>query len=207
MSEKYLTGPTSASAGTARLHGRQRSPAEARGTVRRLLSEQARAQGTVCTSETLSDALLVASELTTNGVLHGGGITDFDVEVVGQDLYLSVSDRERPHPVTLSPTDPHGHHRRGGRGWPVVCRLSHTVRIADLPTGGKRVTAVIPLRGLVRGGRDGTWRAGRLDRWYREPARARRDLDGMGWTAGLDGVNPQVPVRRPRAPAVRCAAA
>ncbi len=149
MSEKYLTGPTSTSAGTGRLHGRPRSPAEARGTVRRILSEQTRAQGTICAPDTLSDALLVTSELTTNAMLHGGGITDFDVEVVGQNLYLSVSDRERRHPVTLNPTDPRGRHRCGGRGWPIVCRLARTVRIADLPTGGKRVTAVIPLRGAV----------------------------------------------------------
>ncbi|MFE6618021.1 ATP-binding protein [Streptomyces sp. NPDC057740] len=142
MSEMYLTG---AAAGSDRPHGRPRSPAEARGTVRRILSEQTRARGTVCAPDTLSDALLVTSELTTNAMLHGGGITDFDVRVVGQNLYLSVSDRERRHPVTVSPTDPPGRHRCGGRGWPIVCRLSHTVRVADLPTGGKRVTAVIPL--------------------------------------------------------------
>ncbi|WP_217206894.1 ATP-binding protein [Streptomyces sp. AC550_RSS872] len=152
MSEKYLTGPTSASAGTGRPRGRPRSPAEARGTVRRILAEQTRAQGIACAADTLSDALLVASELTTNAMLHGGGITDFDVSVVGQNLYLSVSDREPRHPVTLSPTDPHGRHRCGGRGWPIVCRLSRTVRIADLPAGGKRVTAVIPLKGVVEGG-------------------------------------------------------
>lgn len=145
MSEKYRTGTTRTSAGVSRLHHGPRSPAEARGAVRRALSEQSCAPGAVCAPDTLSDALLVASELATNAMLHGGGITGFDVEVIGQNLYLSVSDRERRRPVALAPLDRRGRHRRGGRGWPIVCRLSRSVQIADLPTGGKRVTAVIPL--------------------------------------------------------------
>lgn len=145
MSEKYRTGSTRTPVGVS--HGRRgpRSPAEARGAVRRVLSERSCARGADCAPDALSDALLVASELTTNAMLHGGGITDFDVEVVGQNLYLSVSDRERRRPVALNPLDRHGRHRCGGRGWPIVCRLSRTVQVSDLPTGGKRVTAVIPL--------------------------------------------------------------
>lgn len=145
MSEKYRTGSTRASAVTGRGRHGPRSPAEARGAVRQALSEQSWARGTACAPDTLSDALLVASELTTNAMLHGGGITDFDVKVVGQNLYLSVSDRERRRPVTLDPVDHRGRHRCGGRGWPIVCRLSRTVQVSDLPSGGKRVTAVIPL--------------------------------------------------------------
>jgi anti-sigma regulatory factor (Ser/Thr protein kinase) len=113
--------------------------------VRRVLAEQARTGGAACAPDTLSDALLVASELTTNAMLHGGGVTGFDAEVVGQDLYLSVCDRERRRPVTLDPVDRQGRHRCGGRGWPIVCRLSRAVLVSDLPAGGKRVTAVIPL--------------------------------------------------------------
>jgi anti-sigma regulatory factor (Ser/Thr protein kinase) len=145
MSEEYRTGATRSSARGGSMRGGPRSPAEARGVVRRVLSEQSRARGTACPPDTLSDALLVASELTTNAMLHGGGVTDFDVEVVGRNLYLSVSDRERRRPVALDPVDRRGRHRCGGRGWPIVCRLSDTVRVSDLPTGGKRVTAVIPL--------------------------------------------------------------
>ncbi|MEY9996817.1 anti-sigma regulatory factor (Ser/Thr protein kinase) [Streptomyces sp. V4I8] len=152
MTEKYRTSSTRTPAGAGRLRRGPRSPAEARGAVRQILCEQSGAGGIPCAPDTLSDALLVASELTTNAMLHGGGITDFDAEVVGQNLYLSVSDRERRRPVALDPLDRHGRHRCGGRGWPIVCRLSHTVQVSDLPTGGKRVTAVIPLSvGAERG--------------------------------------------------------
>ena len=145
MSETYRTGATRSPADAGCGRRGPRSPAEARGVVRRVLSEQSRALGTACTADTLSDALLVASELTTNAMLHGGGITGFDVEVVGQNLHLSVSDRDRRRPVALDPVDRQGRHRCGGRGWPIVCRLSRTVLVSDLPAGGKRVTAVIPL--------------------------------------------------------------
>ncbi|MET9827905.1 ATP-binding protein [Streptomyces sp. NPDC006385] len=145
MSETYRTGALGGSAAAGGTRRGPLSPAEARGAVRRVLSEQARARGAACTPDTLSDALLVASELTTNAMLHGGGVTDFDAEVVGQDLYLSVSDRERRRPVARNPVDRHGRHRCGGRGWPIVCRLSRAVLVSDLPAGGKRVTAVIPL--------------------------------------------------------------
>ncbi|EGX57519.1 hypothetical protein SZN_22381 [Streptomyces zinciresistens K42] len=122
-----------------------RSPAEARGAVRRVLSRHPLDRVTARAPDTLSDALLVASELTTNAMLHGGGVTGFDVEVVGHDLRLSVSDRERRRPVALEPLGPDGRYRCGGRGWPIVCRLSRTVQVSDLPSGGKRVTAVIAL--------------------------------------------------------------
>ncbi|MFC8094192.1 ATP-binding protein [Streptomyces sp. NPDC057301] len=145
MSEQYRTGVTKTSTGAGRVRRGPRSPAEARGAVRRVLYEQSLARGAACEPDTLSDALLVASELTTNAMLHGGGVTGFDVEVVGEDLYLSVSDRERRRPVALDPIDRQGRHRCGGRGWPIVCRLSRTVLVSDLPTGGKRVTAVLRL--------------------------------------------------------------
>ena len=36
--------------------------------------------------EALSDALLVATELTSNAILHGGGVTGFDVDVEGRSV-------------------------------------------------------------------------------------------------------------------------
>ncbi|MFH0517966.1 ATP-binding protein [Streptomyces sp. M41] len=145
MSEIYRTDAGGGSAAAGGRHRGPHSPAQARGTVRQVLLEQSHGQGAACTPDTLSDALLVASELTTNAMLHGGGITDFDAEIVGQNLYLSVSDRERRRPVMRSPVDRQGRFRCGGRGWPIVCRLSRDVLVSDLPSGGKRVTAVIPL--------------------------------------------------------------
>ncbi|MFG2025560.1 ATP-binding protein [Streptomyces sp. NPDC048825] len=120
-----------------------RNPGEARDAVRRVVSE--RMAGTACDSDTLSDALLVTSELTTNAMLHGGGVTDFHVALVGRDLYVSVSDLDDRLPVASPSVDDRGRWRCGGRGWPIVCRLSHEVTVSGLPSGGKRITAVVPL--------------------------------------------------------------
>jgi anti-sigma regulatory factor (Ser/Thr protein kinase) len=120
-------------------------PAEARRAVERAVSERCRATHTRCDADALSDALLVASELTTNAILHGGGITDFHVDVVGPGVRVSVSDRSDELPVVAPPTDRQGRRRVGGHGWPIVCRLARDVRVTDLPSGGKRITAVVPL--------------------------------------------------------------
>jgi anti-sigma regulatory factor (Ser/Thr protein kinase) len=120
-------------------------PAEVRRAVERAVSERCRATHTPCDAQALSDALLVASELTTNAILHGGGITDFRVTVEGRGVCVSVNDRSAALPVAKTPVDPHGRWRPGGHGWPIVCRLARDVRVTDLPSGGKRITAVVPL--------------------------------------------------------------
>ncbi|MFE2052357.1 ATP-binding protein [Streptomyces sp. NPDC059459] len=121
-------------------------PAEARRTVERVVTARRGGDGqAACDAAALSDAVLVASELTTNAILHGGGITDFQVDVVGPGVRLSVSDRSHDLPVAMPRTDPQGRRRLGGRGWPIVCRLASDVRVADLPAGGKCITVVVPL--------------------------------------------------------------
>ena len=120
-------------------------PAEARRAVERAVIERCRATDCPCDADALSDALLVASELTTNAILHGGGITDFHVDVVGPGVRVSVSDRSDRLPVVAPPTDGQVRRRVGGHGWPIVCRLAHDVRVTDLPSGGKCITAVVPL--------------------------------------------------------------
>ncbi|MFJ4201410.1 ATP-binding protein [Streptomyces sviceus] len=131
----------------ARRHLRPRPsrPAEARQAVERAVSERCRTTHTPCDAQALSDALLVASELTTNAILHGGGITDFRVTVEGRGVCVSVSDRSAALPVAKAPVDPQGRSRPGGHGWPIVCRLARDVRVTDLPSGGKCITAVVPL--------------------------------------------------------------
>ncbi|UFR06514.1 ATP-binding protein [Streptomyces sp. Go40/10] len=119
-------------------------PAEARRTVERVMTERCRARALPCPAEAVEDALLVTSELTTNALLHGGGITGFDVDVDSGGVRVSVSDRSDELPVARRPADERG--RPGGRGWPIVCRLARDVRVAELPCGGKRITAVVPLR-------------------------------------------------------------
>ncbi|MFF4402876.1 ATP-binding protein [Streptomyces sp. NPDC001480] len=120
-------------------------PADARRRVRCAVAERCEAQHLHCDTDALDDALLVVSELTTNAMLHGGGITDFSVDVVGGEVRVSVSDRSDDLPVALSPVDAQGRSRVGGRGWPIVCRLSHDIDVACLPRGGKRITALVPL--------------------------------------------------------------
>ena len=121
-------------------------PADARAAVERAVTECRGAGGRAsCDPCALSDAVLVASELTTNAILHGGGITDFQVDVVGPGVRLSVCDRSHDLPVAVPATDDRGRRRLGGRGWPIVCRLAREVRVADLPSGGKCITVVVPL--------------------------------------------------------------
>ena len=120
-------------------------PADARRTVRRVVAERCRARSLRCAPEAMEDALLVTSELATNAILHGGGITGFDVDVDSGGVHVSVSDRSEDVPVALASLDERGRSLPHGRGWPIVCRLARDVRVAELPLGGKRITAVVPL--------------------------------------------------------------
>ncbi|MFF9814837.1 ATP-binding protein [Streptomyces sp. NPDC014006] len=120
-------------------------PADVRAAVRSAVDRRCRATGAHCDEESLSDALLVASELTSNAILHGGGVTDYAVDLVSGGVRVSVCDRSRRLPVTTGPLDTDGRRRVGGRGWPIVCRLSRDVHVTDLPAGGKRITAEVPV--------------------------------------------------------------
>ncbi|MFJ6845437.1 ATP-binding protein [Streptomyces griseoluteus] len=122
-------------------------PADARRDVRRAVTERCRDRALTCAEETLQDALLVASELTANAILHGGGITSFEVDVDTCGVRLSVSDRSDEFPdTTAGLASEADRSRTGGRGWPIVSLLARDVRVAGLPRGGKCVTAVVPLR-------------------------------------------------------------
>jgi anti-sigma regulatory factor (Ser/Thr protein kinase) len=146
MCDEHRTAATpDISVARRRVQPRPYAPAEARQAVERAVSERCRATHTPCDAQALSDALLVASELTTNAILHGGGITDFRVTVEGRGVCVSVSDRSAALPVAKEPVDPQGRWRPGGHGWPIVCRLARDVRVTDLPSGGKCITAVVPL--------------------------------------------------------------
>lgn len=122
------------------------NPAAARTAVREAVAAGSWQPGTEGQTA-LTDALLVTSELVTNAMLHGDGVTDFGVAVRGHDLYLTVGDRSSRVPAAVSRTDERGRRRCGGYGWPIVRRLCREVHVATLPQGGKRITAVIPLDG------------------------------------------------------------
>ncbi|MER7187562.1 ATP-binding protein [Streptomyces hyaluromycini] len=116
-------------------------PADARRAVRGAVARR----DLPCAAGALDDALLVTSELTTNAILHGGGITGFDVDVEGCAVRVSVSDRSDEIPVAERAAEERDRWLPGGRGWPIVCRLARDVEVAGLPCGGKRITAVVPL--------------------------------------------------------------
>lgn len=147
MCEEHWTEFSLEASSPAERRGQPRpcKPAEARRAVERAVTERCRATHTACDAAALSDALLVTSELTTNAILHGGGITDFHVDVEGPGVRVSVSDRSDELPVVIPQVDPHGRLRAGGHGWPIVCRLSRDVRVTGLPWGGKCITALVAL--------------------------------------------------------------
>ncbi|MFJ4922900.1 ATP-binding protein [Streptomyces sp. NPDC088725] len=91
----------------------------------------------------LGDILLVTSELATNAIRHGGGITRFEAELTGDCLVLLVADRSSAVPSTVA------HHVNGvsigGYGWPLVRRLARDVTVTPYPGGGKRIKALVSL--------------------------------------------------------------
>ncbi|MEV1024968.1 ATP-binding protein [Streptomyces sp. NPDC050264] len=84
------------------------------------------------------DALLIASELASNALRHGGGITRFSARVHDGALLVEVSDLspQVPRPGPHDPTVP------GGFGWMLVNNLAHTVSV-EAHDGGKTVRAAL----------------------------------------------------------------
>lgn len=91
----------------------------------------------------LTDALLVTSELATNAIRHGGGITGFSASLSADGLRLAIADASGDSPVTLARVP--GTFPVGGFGWPLICRLTDSVSISPTPQGGKRIEIVMPL--------------------------------------------------------------
>ncbi|MGW7612466.1 ATP-binding protein [Streptomyces sp. NPDC054766] len=120
------------------------SPADVRQAVRHALAGRSGSR-TRDDDDSVGDALLVASELVTNAMLHGGGVTAFEVTPTEREVHVSVSDRSDQLPVPARQIDDAGRLRVGGHGWMIVCTLASDVVISNLRTGGKRITAVVPL--------------------------------------------------------------
>lgn len=102
-----------------------------------LLLQQA---GISLDSVTAADALLVTSELVTNAIRHGGGVTALTTHVTGDALHLSVSDTNPQPPETRTGSPQHP----GGYGWPLVQRLADQVTIRAHTTG-KTITTTLRL--------------------------------------------------------------
>jgi anti-sigma regulatory factor (Ser/Thr protein kinase) len=130
-----------------RAPSRPSSPAEVREELRHALAEARRSRRRIAQGgdEIIGDALLVATELTTNAMLHGGGVTGFEVALDDEVVRLSVSDSSREYPAPKRDDGERGYMGPGGHGWPIVCRLARDITISELRTGGKRITAVVPL--------------------------------------------------------------
>ncbi|MFJ8825931.1 ATP-binding protein [Streptomyces sp. NPDC102467] len=80
------------------------------------------------------DALLIASELASNALRHGGGITRFSARVRDSALLVEVSDRSPQAPLSR----PHEPTVPGGFGWMLVNDLAHTVTV-EAHDGGKTI--------------------------------------------------------------------
>ncbi|MET9924012.1 MULTISPECIES: ATP-binding protein [unclassified Streptomyces] len=91
----------------------------------------------------LADVLLVTSELVTNAIRHGDGLTAFDLWITGNEMILNVADASTRPPVTTDPGS-RGKGQVGGFGWPLVCRLAQHVAVTALPDG-KQITVLISL--------------------------------------------------------------
>ncbi|MFF2022077.1 ATP-binding protein [Streptomyces sp. NPDC058171] len=90
------------------------------------------------------DLLLVTSELVTNALTHGGGVTSFEAAVVPDGVRLTVSDRSEALPAARGRGGFPRPHPGGGYGWPLIVRLAREISVTRLPEGGKAVRALVP---------------------------------------------------------------
>ncbi|MFD5556436.1 ATP-binding protein [Streptomyces sp. NPDC127068] len=90
------------------------------------------------------DLLLVTSELVTNALTHGGGVTGFEATVVPDGVRLTVCDRSEVVPAAHDRDGFPRPHLGGGYGWPLIVRLAREISVTRLPEGGKAVHALVP---------------------------------------------------------------
>ncbi|MFJ4965260.1 ATP-binding protein [Streptomyces sp. NPDC088729] len=120
-----------------------KSAAEARDIVTRLLTTdfcELSAEGR--SDVVMADALLVTSELVTNALRHGGGLTGFSARITDDGLRIAVDDASSRPPVLRRESGAVA--GEGGYGWPLVQRLTSRLSVAP-QAGGKRIVAVVPL--------------------------------------------------------------
>ncbi|MFJ9606180.1 ATP-binding protein [Kitasatospora sp. NPDC101176] len=93
------------------------------------------------------DAHLAATELVTNALRHGGGLTAFRARLVADATVLCIEVEDATSQCPREP-EPDGRDpsRLGGRGWMIVRRISATCTVRPLPTGGKRISITVPVR-------------------------------------------------------------
>ncbi|MEV0123696.1 ATP-binding protein [Streptomyces sp. NPDC050703] len=127
---------------------------QARGYVMGVLRERVDRGGAAVGERIQGDVLLVVSELFTNALRHGGGVTLFQVRAWAHAISVSVGDRSADLPATPI-------HRRGllgagegiadgegGYGWSLVRELAETVTLV-LQDDGKVITALLSLTDAI----------------------------------------------------------
>ncbi|WP_369217866.1 ATP-binding protein [Streptomyces flavofungini] len=123
---------------------------QARGYVVSVLQDRLDRGGAAVGERVLGDILLVVSELFTNALRHGGGVTGFGVSAGAREIRVSVGDRSTDLPATPS-------YRRmrlgmgdsvadgeGGYGWSLVRELADVITLV-LHGDGKVITVELPL--------------------------------------------------------------
>ncbi|MFJ6697978.1 ATP-binding protein [Streptomyces sp. NPDC091272] len=118
--------------------GDQTASTRARALITELLHRCAR---TPNTARVRGDAHLAATELISNALRHGGGLTGFRAQLNPEatQLSLQVEDTSSALPQLASPADPA---TPGGRGWAIVKELATACTVALLPAG-KRITVTL----------------------------------------------------------------
>ncbi|MFC9794693.1 ATP-binding protein [Streptomyces sp. NPDC057695] len=148
MATGHRTGPSTPHADTP--HEERlvlpRDAFEARARVAEALAGATALRGAPPTATALGDALLVTSELFTNAMRHGGGLTGFRVEIDRDAVTVTVEDasHELPH-VRRGRTERVSGSAEGGFGWPLIRLLARGIRLSLPPGGGKTIEVRLPL--------------------------------------------------------------
>ncbi|MEU2794284.1 ATP-binding protein [Streptomyces sp. NPDC007100] len=93
------------------------------------------------TSEASGAVLLVVSELVTNALRHAGGTWTLELTAHPDGIEVAVHDPSPQAPLLRTPDLNGG---TGGFGWPLVNRLARTTTVTPGPSGGKKVSALLP---------------------------------------------------------------
>lgn len=94
--------------------------------------------------ETTETFLLVVSELVTNALRYGNGVTDFQVGATRNTLTVDVGDSSSALPRERAPGSFEGG-ESGGFGWPIIRHLAHDITIRLRHNNGKIIHAGIPM--------------------------------------------------------------
>lgn len=132
--------PFDGTAGPDRPRGGDRPAVRTSAAARHHVGEVLARAGISLDSVIAADALMVTSELVSNAIRHGDGLTLFRTGITGDALHVLVGDASTRRPSSRR-GDPG---RPGGYGWPLIQQLAEHIDITSHP-GGKTIEAVLRL--------------------------------------------------------------